>query len=133
MGPHTLRNPSSIGEDRKPVPVNMSLIHYSHTTQKERIINVKIIRKEEDARKRTPRSGYRLLILNHVFIDIIYIYIYVVDCFEFVYRHTRKVRSEFLLRSDSIWHLWGNQSNCLRVTYSNAADGGKRVRYGCPM
>jgi len=76
MGPHTLRNPSSIGEDRKPVPVNMSLIHYSHTTQKERIINVKIIRKEEDARKRTPHSGYRLLILDHVFIDIIYIYIY---------------------------------------------------------
>ena len=35
MVPYTLRNPSSIGEDRKLVPVNMSLIYYSHTTQKK--------------------------------------------------------------------------------------------------
>jgi hypothetical protein len=50
MGPYTLRNPSSIGEDRKPVPVNMSLIYYSQTATKKKKKNHK--RKNNSKRRR---------------------------------------------------------------------------------
>lgn len=42
--------------------------------------------------------------------------------FEFVYPYKdtrKKLQLNFFSSSDSIWHLWRNQSNCLRTTYFN--------------
>jgi hypothetical protein len=77
MVPYTLRNPSSIGEDRKPVPVNMSLIYYSHTTQKKNRMQNHKSKNKLEKKKIWKRTPFQISIADsspHIFIAFIYVY-----------------------------------------------------------